>query len=100
MSRLTSAAAGGLFVRGFLRSVPAGPIKDSHTCVSVAGTKLLSLRDALVAIDAEFLERRNLVVQLEKMHDEFGLAGDLPTGDELAADFQDFLRETNPDEPT
>ena len=45
-------------------------------------------------------ERRNLVVQLEKMHDEFGLAGDLPTGDELAADFQDFLRETNPDEPT
>ncbi|MDH3753948.1 MAG: PAC2 family protein [Acidimicrobiia bacterium] len=42
-------------------------------------------------------EHRQLVEELESLHDNAGLQADLPTGDELAAELQRFLRDNEDD---
>ncbi len=43
-------------------------------------------------------ERQGLVSELERLHDQTAeLRSDLPSGEELAAEFQDFLRDLDPD---
>jgi hypothetical protein len=54
--------------------------------------------ESIDAIIERSTERQNLVAELERLHDETAeFRSDLPSGEELAADFQDFLRDLDPD---
>ncbi len=67
---------------------------DSATLAEESRTAIENLDEII----ERSTERQNLVAELERLHDETAeFRSDLPSGEELAAEFQDFLRDLDPD---
>jgi hypothetical protein len=80
-----------------------GGLRLASTTLHEAGALLRNRLDVLVADNPEHVE---MLTQLEAAHDaeqdaraSMGPASDMPSGDELAAELEEFLRERGPDDP-